>query len=448
MSRIGGQHLHVDRRALRRLDVTGPIDQLLEQLVEFEAGYRFVREHYPAIYRYLLGDFAPYIYRTDDFGKTWKPLVEPSDAKGVRGYAHVIKEDTVDARLLFLGTEFGLWVSVDGGMHWAQFKGGHMPAVAVRDLAIHPRDHDLVIATHGRGIWIVDDITPLRKLDSNAMSADAAFLSARPMQQRIEANGGWVNGAAAFVGENPSAGAVITYYQRTRHLFGKLKIEILDDQGRVIDTLPAGTRRGVNRVVWAMHLRPPHVPPAAQVTQAGTQGPRVLPGTYTVRMEKNGKIYQMDFSVGPDPRVTWSAGDRQSQFDAAMKVYELFNDESTLFARIASLRQQVADASQRRRPGDALCSAAEAVVDEVFLDGGLAHAVPRSARRSAYWRHPIVGSTTASVNRSSMMWVGVAFASCGARRALGYKLSRPYADRVVSWDHRKLPRVRPDETGS
>ncbi len=321
------------------------------QASKFAAGTAFV-----AFDRHTFSDMAPYVFATDDFGKTWRPLVEPTDAKGVRGYAHVIKEDTIDARLLFLGTEFGLWISVDSGMHWAQFKGGHMPAVAVRDLAIHSRDHDLVIATHGRGIWIVDDITPLRNLDPTTLSAEAKFLSARAMQQRIEANGGWPNGAAAFVGENPSAGAVLTYYQRTRHLFGKLKIEVLDGQGKVIDTLPAGTRRGINRVVWSMHLRPPHVPPAAQVSQAGTQGPRVLPGTYAIRMEKNGETYKTEVTVGMDPRVTWSAVDRQSQYDAAMKVYELFNDESALFARIAAVRQQVAEASQRRRQGDAVLS--------------------------------------------------------------------------------------------
>jgi len=156
------------------------------------------------------------------------------------------------------------------------------------------------------------------------------------------------------VGDNPSTGAVITYYQRTRHLFGKLKIEVLDSQGKVIDELPASTRRGLNRVVWTMHLRAPRVPPAAQVAGAGTQGPRVLPGTYTVRLEKNGAVYDTKLNVGLDPRVTWSASDRQAQYDAAMKVYELFNDESTVFARIAGLRQQVADARQRRRPGDAL----------------------------------------------------------------------------------------------
>jgi photosystem II stability/assembly factor-like uncharacterized protein len=319
------------------------------QASKFAAGTAYV-----AFDRHTFSDMAPYVFATYDFGKTWKPLVAPSDTKGVRGYAHVIKEDPVEAQLLYLGTEFGLWVSVDGGTQWARFKGGHLPAVAVRDLVIHPRENDLVIATHGRGIWIVDDVTPLRMLNANVLSADAAFLSARPIQQRIEANGGWANGAAAFVGDNPSTGAVITYYQRTRHLFGKLKIEVLDSQGKVIDELPASTRRGLNRVVWTMHLRAPRVPPAAQVAGAGTQGPRVLPGTYTVRLEKNGAVYDTKLNVGLDPRVTWSASDRQAQYDAAMKVYELFNDESTVFARIAGLRQQVADARQRRRPGDAL----------------------------------------------------------------------------------------------
>ena len=319
------------------------------QASKFAAGTAYV-----AFDRHTFSDMAPYVYATYDFGKTWKPLVAPMDAKGVRGYAHVIKEDPVEAQLLYLGTEFGLWVSVDAGTHWARFKGGHLPAVAVRDLAIHPRDNDLVIATHGRGIWIVDDVTPLRMLNANLLSADAAFLSARPIQQRIEASGGWANGAAAFVGDNPSTGAVITYYQRTRHLFGKLKIEILDSQGKLIDELPASTRRGLNRVVWTMHLRAPRVPPAAQVAGAGTQGPRVLPGTYTVRIEKNGAVYDTKLNVGLDPRVTWSASDRQAQYDAAMKVYELFNDESALFARIAALREQVAEARERRHPGDAL----------------------------------------------------------------------------------------------
>ena len=309
---------------------------------------------YLALDRHTFGDMSPYLYGTTDFGKTWKPLISGQDAKGVRGYAHVIKEDDIDPNLLFLGTEFGLWISGDGGTHWAQFKGGPMPAVAVRDLAIQPRDNDLVLATHGRGIWIVDDITPLRHLTPELMSQDAAFVSARPLQQRIEANGGWVNGAAAFVGDNPAAGAVITYYQRTRHLFGKLKIEVLDERGTVIDELQASTRRGLNRVVWTMHLHAPHVPPAAQLAQAGTQGPRVPPGTYTIRMQKSGKTYETKIAVGLDSRVKWTLADRKAQYDAAMKVYVLFNDESALFAQIAALREQIADAAKKQPRGDAV----------------------------------------------------------------------------------------------
>jgi photosystem II stability/assembly factor-like uncharacterized protein len=309
---------------------------------------------YAAFDRHTAGDMAPYVYVTTDYGKTWRALASPAATNGVRGFAHVIKEDLVDPRLLFLGTEFGLWVSVDAGEHWAQFKGGQLPDVPVRDLAIQARDNDLVLATHGRGIWIVDDISPLRALNADLLAKDASFVAARPVQQRIEANGGWANGAAAFVGADPSGGAVITYYQRTRHLFGKLKIEVLDERGTVIDELPASARRGLNRVVWTMHLRPPHVPPAAQLSQAGVQGPRVLPGTYTVRMNKNGAVQEIPLTVGLDARVGWTAADRRAQYEAAMQVYALFGDESALFARIAALREQVAESLGRGAAKDPL----------------------------------------------------------------------------------------------
>jgi photosystem II stability/assembly factor-like uncharacterized protein len=319
------------------------------QASKFAAGTAYV-----ALDRHTVGDMAPYVYVTTDFGKTWSPLATPQDSKGIRGYVHVIKEDTVEPHLLFMGTEFGLWISTDAGAHWAQFKGGHIPTVAVRDLAIQPRDNDLILATHGRGIWIVDDITPLRRLTADLLSQEAAFVSAQPIQQRIEAQGGWPTGAAAFVGDNPANGAVITYYQKSRHLFGKLKIQILDAKGNVVDELPGSTRRGLNRVVWTMHIKPPHVPPAVQLAQAGAQGARVLPGTYTVRLEKNGKTYETQLTVGLDRRVKWSLADRQAQFGAAMKVSELFNDESVLFEQIAALREQVAEANKERADKDPL----------------------------------------------------------------------------------------------
>ncbi len=294
--------------------------------------------------RHTFGDHAPWVYVTRNFGKTWQPLVTPQDTRGVRGYAHVIKEDLQQRNLLFLGTEFGLWVSIDGGQAWAAFKGDKFPAVAVRDLAIQPRDNDLVIGTHGRGIWIIDDITPLRALSADLLGREAAFVAARPVQQRLQANGGWANGSAVFVGENPPGGAVITYYQPTRHLFGSLKLEILDSSGRVVDELPASKRRGLNRVEWSMREKPPRVPPAVQLAFAGTQGPRVLPGTYTARMTKGGKVYEQPFAVGLDRRATFTVEQRQQQYAAAMRVRKLFGEETAVLERIQALRAGVAEA--------------------------------------------------------------------------------------------------------
>lgn len=319
------------------------------QAGNFDAGTAYV-----AFDRHTFGDLAPYVFRTADYGKTWTPLVTAQEVKGVRGYAHVIKEDLVQPNLLFLGTEFGLFVSIDGGKAWAQFKGGRFPAVAVRDLAIQPRDNDLVLATHGRGIWIVDDITPWRALTADLLTQEASFVSARPVQQRIEANGGWANGAAVFVGDNPPEGAVITYYQRSRHLFGKLKIEVLDASGRVVDELPASKRPGLNRVIWSMREKPPRVPPAAQIAGAGIRGPRVLPGVYTVRMTKAGKVSETKLTVGLDRRVKFTEADRKAQFDAAMKVRVLFGDESALIDRIVALRASLAKTGGALPEGDAL----------------------------------------------------------------------------------------------
>src|SRR5207244_4019958 len=304
--------------------------------------------------RHTFGDMAPYAFKTTDYGKTWTPLVNPQDPKGVRGYAHVIKEDLVKPDLLFLGTEFGLWVSIDGGKNWAQFKGNHFPAVAVRDLAIHPRDNDLVLATHGRGIWIIDDITPLRALTPDLLKQDVAFVSARPVQQRIEGSGGWANGDAVFVGDNPPDAAVINYYQRERHLFGKLKLEILDSSGRVVDDLPASKRPGPNRVTWTMRMKPPRVPPAAQIAFAGVRGPRLVPGVYTVRLTKAGKASETKLTVGLDRRAKFSAADRKAQFDAAMRVRGLFGDESALMDRILGLRKALAQSGAALPEGDPL----------------------------------------------------------------------------------------------
>ena len=317
-----------------------------------EAGRFDVATAYAAFDRHTFGDTAPRVYRTADFGKTWKRIVGPE--QGVRGYAHVVKEDAVKPSLLFVGTEFGLWISPDAGATWAEFKGGDFPSVAVREVQVHPRDHDLVLATHGRGIWIVDDLTPLRNLTAEILARDAAFLPGHPVEQRMPAGGGWVEGDASFVGQNPSGGAVITYYQRTRHLFGPIKLEILDPEGKLVDTVTASRRRGINRSSWSMRVKPPRVPRAATLAFNSSQGPRVVPGTYTVRLTKGGQSVEMKLDIGLDRRAPYNAAERKEQFDAVMKAHALFNEMSALTDRIDAARNAAAARARSLPETDAL----------------------------------------------------------------------------------------------
>jgi photosystem II stability/assembly factor-like uncharacterized protein len=300
---------------------------------------------------HMFGDMRPYAYKTTDFGRTWTSIL--SEGNPLRGYAHVVKEDLVNPDLLFVGTEFGLWISLDGGQQWAQYKGGDLPNVAVCDLAIHPRDQDLVIATHGRGIWIIDDITPLRALTPEALAQDAMFIDAKPPIQRIPAGGGWSNGDASFSGPNPTDDATITYYQKKRHIFGDLKIEVFDETGKSMGTLPGSKRRGLSRITWGMRLKAPKVPPAATAAGGGV-GPRVLPGTYTVKMTKDKKIYTTKLTVGLDPRSRYPLEDRKSQFDLSLKLYNMLGDMTFVVDRINGVRDALDDRASKLAAGEPL----------------------------------------------------------------------------------------------
>ena len=306
---------------------------------------------YAAFDRHTFGDMDPHVYKTADFGKTWASIVESS---GVRGYAHVIKEDIISPNILFLGTEFGLWISLDGGKQWAQYKGGDFPNVAVRDIVVHPRESDLILATHGRGIWIIDDITPLRQLTPEVMAQDAVFIKGKPAQQRLNASGGWSEGNATFVGANPPDAALITYYQKKRHIFGKMKIEVFDNQGKLVDTVPANSRRGLSRVQWSMRLKAPRVPPAATAAFEAAYGPRILPGTYTVKMTRGKETYTTQVSVVLDPRAKFTLQDRKQQFAAVMRVYDLLGDMTFQVDRIIGVRDALSDRAGKLNADDPL----------------------------------------------------------------------------------------------
>lgn len=329
-----------------------------------EAGHFDEGTAYATFDLHTFGDMRPYAYKTTDFGKTWASVIEQDTP--VRGYAHVVKEDLVNRDLLFVGTELGLWVSLDAGKQWAQYKGGELPSVAVRDLAIHSREHDLVIGTHGRGIWIVDDITPLRALTSTTLAKDAVFIEAKPSVQRIPASGGWANGDAVFVGPNPPDEAIITYYQKKRHIFGDLKIEVFDAQDKLLSTIPSSKRRGLSRAAWPMRLKAPKVPTAASAAFGAIFGPRWLPGTYMVKMTKDKQVYTTPLQVVADPRSKHTAADRKAQLELSLKLYDLLSNMTFAVERINGVRLALADRAAKLPGTDPLTKrlqAASAAVD-------------------------------------------------------------------------------------
>ena len=310
--------------------------------------------------RHMYGDMAPYLYRTSDYGRTWQRIVGPG-TPGIRGYAWVIKEDRANPNILFLGTEHGLFVSLNAGQSWAQFKPNNFPdGVAVRDMVIQDQKDDLVIATHGRGIWVIDDISPLRQLSAATLASDATLIPGPPVEQRIQGNGGWAEGNATYYGENPPSGAVITYYQKARHVIGRMKLEILDANGNVVDEVPASKRRGLNRVSWPMRTKPPQVPPAASLAFSSAQGERFLPGSYTVRLSKAGQVTTEPLTVTLDKRATYTVADRQAQFEASERVKAMFLRMSKVVAQINAVRGQVAAiAAKPDAPADVKAAAAQ-----------------------------------------------------------------------------------------
>ncbi|HSL81247.1 MAG TPA: glycosyl hydrolase, partial [Thermoanaerobaculia bacterium] len=294
------------------------------------------------------GDMGTYVFKTADYGATWTSLA----TEVLDGFAHVIEQDPVNPDLLFLGTELGLWLSLDGGSQWVRFEGGFPKMAPVNDLVVHPRDGDLVVATHGRGIYILDDLTPLRNLTAETLAQDAALLPTRAAVMVIPSPQQQFGGQENFVGRNPPEAAEIAYYLKRRHLFGDLKVEIRAPDGELLKTVPGTKRRGINRVSWPMRLPPPKVPPATNLVPA-FEGPRVLEGTYEVRLVKGDQTYTGQVELVPDPRTPHSEEDRRIQQETSLDLYRMLERLTYLVDALTGLRDQArsraADLGERSR---------------------------------------------------------------------------------------------------
>jgi photosystem II stability/assembly factor-like uncharacterized protein len=291
---------------------------------------------------HMMGDMKPYVYRTMDYGESWVALSNDN----IKGFCHVIIEDLINPELLFLGTESGLFITIDGGLVWSQFKG-NMPSVPVRDLVIQERENDLVIATHGRGIMIIDDITPLRLLTQEILQKDVAFLDSRPYEiGHLDWEQGWV-GDDEFVGNNPPGATTINYYLKKRHVFGEMFVEIYNDKGEKIKELPAGKRKGLNRVSWQMRMKGPKVPRSPLLSPQAMYGPTYPPGKYAVKIVKGDQTYEGEISVVYDPAIPHSAADRNKRYEILMKAYNLLEDLAYTDKVVTEIRDQAKEKSAK-----------------------------------------------------------------------------------------------------
>jgi len=283
-------------------------------------------------------DMNPYVYKTTDMGKTWKSLVTPD----IKGFARNIKEDLENPHLLFLGTELGLFITVDGGQNWSQFTN-NMPSVAVHYITIHPETNDLVMGTHGRGVIIIDDISPLRQITNENISKNVYFFKTRPTVLRDDTPFSEGGDMSEYVGANPNRNAQIIYYLKNRHTFGKMTLEVLDQAGKVVADLAPSKNKGINIVNWNYRLKIPKVAKGKTLSFGGFTTPRLPAGTYTVRMVKGNDTYETKIELIADPNSLHTDADRKLQYETTMKLYNMTEQLAYMVDNVDAMSEGITD---------------------------------------------------------------------------------------------------------
>jgi photosystem II stability/assembly factor-like uncharacterized protein len=341
--------IHVTRnRGVSWQNVTPPELKSWAKVSLIDAGRFDANTAYAAINTFRLDDLRPHVFRTHDGGRTWKEIVRGLPDGGI---VNAVREDPVRKGLLFCGTEQAVYFSTDDGENWQPLRL-NMPATSIRDLVVH--GDDLVVGTHGRSFWILDDITPLRQLDGRVTSADA-FLFKPQLATRVKRS---LHTDTPFppeepAGQNPPDGAIINYYLGSRSS-SPVVLEIFDVAGKLVRRFssddkplavdmtkvnppdywvrpfqPLKNESGMQRFVWdLMYPNPPSdrydLPISAIVhdTPFVPQGPAVLPGIYTIKLTVEGKTYTQKLNVRMDPRVRTPPAGLQHQFALSMQAYE------------------------------------------------------------------------------------------------------------------------------
>ena len=394
--------IHITRNGGRTWQNVTPSDlKSWAKVSLIDAGRFDANTAYAAINTFRLDDLRPHIYRTHDGGRTWKEIV-----KGIPngGIVNAVREDPVRKGLLFAGTEQAVYFSIDDGENWQPLRL-NMPATSIRDLVI--KDDDVVVGTHGRSFWILDDITPLRQLWSATPSTEAV-LFAPQRATRVKRS---VHTDTPFppeepAGQNPPDGAVINYYLKARSA-SPITLEIVDAAGKTVRKIssddkplavdmtrvnppdywvrpfqPLKNEPGMQRFVWdLMYPNPPSdrydLPISAiyRDTPFVPQGPYVMPGRYTVRLTVNGQTYTQPLVVRMDPRVTTPAAGLQQQYDLSMRAYNGIIESTAMLAEIRKASDRLAAAHAKAGSNAALAREIESIQASIrSLTGAAARA--------------------------------------------------------------------------
>ena len=294
--------------------------------------------------RHMFDDFRPYIFKTTDSGKSWTNISGNLPAKA---YVQVVREDPKNRNLLYAGTELGLFASYSGGKEWIPLNLKNLPNVAVHDILVHPRENDLILATHGRSIWIFDDATAIQQMTPQILNSNAHLFSVRPALRYASRFTRYGTGDKQFAGPNPPTGALITYYLKDKlDEKATLKLQVFDSAGKLVQDIERPSReKGLNRTAWNLRLGGPEVrrPPTEEQLAffGGSRGPQVLPGTYTVKLTVNDKVFEERVEVKLDPTINVPTAALQEAFDMQIKLRDMQSNINLSLRFLDSLETQL-----------------------------------------------------------------------------------------------------------
>ena len=312
------------------------------------------------------GDMKPYALKTTDYGKTWKNII--SDDIDEDAFVRNIQEDYENEDLLFLGTEFGLYVTVDGGKNWSHFTN-NMPPVAVHFIDMQKETNDVVMGTHGRGVIIIDDISPLRQINQEVLEKDVHFFDSEPITM-VEQGGfsGNFGAETQFVGANKPTTARIIYYLKKRHTFGKMTMEIQDMEGNKLATLSPGKSKGINVVDWSFNTTNPKMAEAKTLSFGGFTSPRVSAGKYKVVLNKGKETYEHIIETKYDDTAMTTLADRKKQEALTKEMFDMVEDLAYMVYEIGEMQDKAQDVIKNNPKGKKVAQSLYDALEDLRTD--------------------------------------------------------------------------------